>query len=125
MPPYVLDTDMLVLFQEGHARVRANVLSRSIAEIATTAITAEELLSGWYTLLRRAKDRRKLAIAYQRLVEAVKLLGRFPLLPFDEPAIDRFAGLKALKLGVRHPDLRIAAITLENRATLVTRNRRD
>jgi predicted nucleic acid-binding protein len=45
--------------------------------------------------------------------------------PTNEPAIDRFADLKGLKLGVRHPDLRIAAITLENQGTLVTRNTKD
>ena len=33
--------------------------------------------------------------------------------------------LKGLKLGVKHADLRIAAITLEHGGTLVTRNVRD
>jgi tRNA(fMet)-specific endonuclease VapC len=42
-----------------------------------------------------------------------------------DPAIVRVAQLKALRLNVRLMDLRIAAIALENRAVVVTRNRRD
>jgi tRNA(fMet)-specific endonuclease VapC len=37
----------------------------------------------------------------------------------------RFDALHALRLNVRKPDLRIAAIALENGAVLVTRNVRD
>ena len=125
MTLHVLDTDMLVLFQEGHGAVCRRVLSQPVDELATTAITVEEQLSGWYTLLRRAKDARQLARAYQRLVDSVEVLGQFHILSFTEPAIERFTYLKGLKLGVKHADLRIAAITLEHRGTLVTRNGRD
>jgi tRNA(fMet)-specific endonuclease VapC len=122
---HVLDTDTLVLFQEGNDRVCRRVLSRRIDDLATTAITIEEQLSGWYTLLRRAKGARQLAHAYQRLVDSVQVLARLQILSFTEPAIERFMHLKAMRLGVRHPDLRIAAITLEYGGTLVTRNVRD
>jgi tRNA(fMet)-specific endonuclease VapC len=65
---HVLDTDTLVLFQEGHGQVCRRVLSQPIDELATTAITIKEQLSGWYTLLRRAKGAAQLGHAYQRLV---------------------------------------------------------
>jgi tRNA(fMet)-specific endonuclease VapC len=125
MTLHVLDTDTLVLFQEGHGQVCRRVLSHPIDELATTAITVEEQLSGWYTLLRRAKSSGQLAHAYQRLVDTVQVVSRFPILSFTEPAIDRFMHLKGLRLGVKHADLRIAAITLEHGGTLVTRNLRD
>ena len=125
MTLHVLDTDTLVLFQEGHGEVCRRVLSQPSEELATTAISVEEQLSGWYTLLRRAKGTSQLARAYQRLVDTVQVLGQFQILSFTEPAIDRFVYLKGVKLGVRHADLRIAAITLEHRGTLVTRNIRD
>jgi len=72
MSLHVLDTNTLVLFQEGHGEVCRRVLSHPIDELATTAITVEEQLSGWYTLLRRAKDAGQLAqslvaVATQRL----------------------------------------------------------
>lgn len=125
MSLHILDTDILVLFQEGHELVCGRVLSRSVDQLATTVITVEEQLSGWYTLLRRAKGAEQLARAYQRLADNVQLLSRFQILSFTEPAIGRFEQLKSLKLGVRHMDLRIAAIALEHGGTLVTRNTSD
>jgi tRNA(fMet)-specific endonuclease VapC len=102
MSLFVLDTDTLVLFQQGHEVVCRRVLSHTIEELAISVITVEEQLSGWYTLLRRAKS-----------VETL------------ERAIGEFQRLKAQKLGVKHMDLRIAAITVEHAGTLVTRNTRD
>ena len=125
MSLFVLDTDTLVLFQEGHEAVCRRVLSHAMEDLAISVITVEEQLSGWYTLLRRAKNAEKLARAYQRLADSVALLSRFRILSFTEPAIDRFQQLKAQKLGVKHMDLRIAAITVEHAGTLVTRNARD
>jgi tRNA(fMet)-specific endonuclease VapC len=125
MSLFVLDTDTLVLFQEGHDVVCGRVLARPIDELAITVISIEEQLSGWYTLLRRAKSTEKLARAYQRLADAVALLSQFRILSFTEPAIARFQHMKAQKLGVKHMDLRIAAITMEHGGTLVTRNTRD
>jgi tRNA(fMet)-specific endonuclease VapC len=122
---FVLDTDTLVLFQEGHEMVCRRVLSHSIEELAISVISVEEQLSGWYALLRRAKNVERLARAYQRLADAVALLSRFRILSFTEPAIARFQELKAQKLGVKHMDLRIAAVVLEHAGSLVTRNMCD
>ncbi|MBM4090379.1 MAG: type II toxin-antitoxin system VapC family toxin [Planctomycetes bacterium] len=125
MSLYVLDTDTLILFQVGQESVCSRLLSVSVEELAITVISVEEQLSGWYTLVRRAKDAPQLARVYQRLADTARMLGRFPVLSFTEAAIGRFEQLKKLKLNVRHMDLRIAAITLEHHGTLVTRNLRD
>jgi tRNA(fMet)-specific endonuclease VapC len=125
MSLFVLDTDTLVLFQEGHDAVCRRVLSHPMEELAISVITVEEQLSGWYTLLRRAKSAELLAHAYQRLADAVEVLSRFRILSFTVPAINRFEQLKRQKLGVKYMDLRIAAITLEHTGTLVSRNARD
>jgi tRNA(fMet)-specific endonuclease VapC len=125
MSLYVLDTDTLVLFQEGHPAVCQRVLSRPLFELATTVITVEEQLSGWYSLLRKVKGAPALARTYQRLADNVAVLSHFPILSFTETAIARFDELKRLKLGIKHMDLRIGAIALVNGGTLVTRNLRD
>ncbi len=125
MSSFVLDTDILVLFQEGHEAVCRRLLSFGIDELAISVITVEEVLSGWYTLLRRAKDAAQLARAYQRLADSVALLSRFRILSFTEPSIARFEQMKAKKLGVKFMDLRIAANSMEHGGTLITRNRRD
>lgn len=88
-------------------------------------ITIEEQVSGWYTLLRRVKNAEDLARAYQRLADTVAMLSRFQILSFTKPAIDCFEDLKRQRLGIKHMDLRIAAIARENSAVLVTRNLRD
>jgi tRNA(fMet)-specific endonuclease VapC len=121
----VLDKDKLVLFQQGHEIVCRQLLSHPMQDLAISVITIEEQLSGWYTLLRRTKSNEQLARAYQRLTDSVGLLSKFRILSFTLPAIDRFEELKRQKLGVKHMDLRIAAITLEHNCTLVTRNVRD
>ena len=121
----VLDTDTLSLFQSGDAAVIDRCRLTPREDLHVTVISVEEVLSGWYTLLRRAKTRARLAGVYQRLAASVQFLGSLSVLTFSERAIERFEQLKASKLGIRAPDLRIAAIALEHGGTLVTRNLRD
>ena len=121
----MLDTNVLVDFQSGDSAVCKRVLSHPIDDLATTVITVEEQLSGWYTLLRRAKDHEQLARAYQRLADSVLMLSRFRLLSFTENAIERFEHLRTLQLGVKHMDLRVAAISLKHGGTPATRNVTD
>lgn len=65
---YVLDTDTLTLFQEGHPKVRERAGAVPAAEIAISVISVEEQLSGWYAQLRQAKRPDRLAWAYRRLI---------------------------------------------------------
>ena len=125
MSLYVLDTDILQLFQAEHPTVIARVRAVAPADRATTVLTVEEQLSGWYTQLRQAKTPERLAWAYRRLAATVRFLTRIAIVDFDESAIQRCEQLKKLKLKVRKMDLRIAAVVLERDAVLVTRNLRD
>jgi tRNA(fMet)-specific endonuclease VapC len=66
-------------------------------------------------------------LAQQRLVETESDLGHFIILTVDATVAAAFDGLrqnKKLKT-IGRGDLLIAAITLANRATLVTRNQKD
>ncbi len=107
--------------------VICNPLSDSFtsSELAISVMTVDEQLTGWYTLTRQARRPEEIARAYAHLGEAVVRLARWRILPYTESAIARVAQLKALRLNVRLMDLRIAAIALENRAMVATRNRRD
>ncbi|MCI0462635.1 MAG: type II toxin-antitoxin system VapC family toxin [Gemmataceae bacterium] len=125
MSLYVLDTDILTLYQHGHPAIRERVARLAPAQLAITVISVEEQLSGWYTLLCGAKKPAQLAGVYERLAQAVKTLAGLGILSFPEPAIGRYEELKAQKLNVAKMDLRIAAITLEHGGILVTRNMRD
>jgi len=105
--------------------VLQHALSHPPAELAITVITVEEQISGWYGLLRRAKNPREHARVYQRLTDTVSALADVQILSFTEAAIARFHQLEALKLNVGKMDLRIAATVLEHGGILVTRNTRD
>ena len=125
MTVHVLDTDILTLLQERHLAVQERVAACRPEELAITVISVEEQLSGWYRRLRKAKKPAELARVYQRLAAAVQSLSRLQILSFTEQAIRRYDELRKLKLNVRKMDLRIAAITIDEGATLVTRNVRD
>jgi len=125
MTLYILDTDTLSLLQHGHPKVSPQFGARRPSDLAITVISVEEQLSGWYTLLRKARRPEDLARAYQRLVDTVRSMARLTILPFTISAIARYQQLIRLKLNVGRMDLRIAAIVLENGGTLVTRNSRD
>lgn len=122
---YVLDTDILSLYQDGHPAVVRSVHAHALPELAVAVISVEEHLSGWYTKLRRAKQRDQLARMYQKLANAIQLLAGFQIPSFTEPAMERYDQLRVSHRNAGKNDLRIAAIVLEQNATLVTRNVRD
>jgi len=125
MSLYVLDTDMLSLYQRGDTGVCARCEAQPSDNLAVTVISVEEQLSGWYTLLRRAKKPQQLAQVYQRMTATVRFLSRLQILSFDEPAIAVFEQLRGLRLRIGAMDVRIAAITRTAGGILVTRNVSD
>ena len=125
MIPYILDTDTISLFQQGHPKVLQQCRTRPTSDLAIAVISVEEQLSGWYTALRQARRPDELALAYQSLADSIPFLARWKILPFTTAAIARSQYLIGLRLNVRRMDLRIAAIVLEDGGTLVSRNTRD
>jgi tRNA(fMet)-specific endonuclease VapC len=77
---FVLDTDILTLFERGHPAVVARVGKHSPSEIAVSVVTVEEQLSGWYAQLRKARGPEKLAWAYRRLAANVRFLRNLQIL---------------------------------------------
>jgi tRNA(fMet)-specific endonuclease VapC len=100
-------------------------LENELHLIAVSIITVEEQINGWYGLLRRPTSPKGLAEIYEKMTRSLILLAGLPIVTFSEAAIYRFESLRTLRLNVGSNDLRIAAIALENNATVVTRNLRD
>lgn len=125
MSLYVLDTDMLSLWQHGHPLVSQHVAARSPNDLAITIITVQEQLDGWHSRVPRAKSKSQLVLIYQRLLDTVRFLSRLSILPYSEAAIDRYEDLRKQKLNLGKMDLRIAASVLEHGNILVTRNVSD
>jgi tRNA(fMet)-specific endonuclease VapC len=123
---FVLDTDTLGLLFRGHARVMERV-ARATEEVAITLISRIEILQGRFAFVLKAENREKLLQAQRRLEESENDLNQFTILGIDHAAaaeFDRLRQNKKLKK-IGRGDLLIAALTLANRATPVTRNRKD
>ena len=122
---FILDSDTLTLYRQARRQLVVRVSAQPSHLIVTTVITVEEQLTGWQALLRQSKGDAYLAFTYQRLTDSVRSLSGFHIITFSEATIARYNTLLAMKLNVGKMDLRIAAIALEEGATVVTRNLRD
>jgi tRNA(fMet)-specific endonuclease VapC len=122
---YIFDTDALTLFGRLHPVIVRNVFLHLADDIRVTAVTIEEQVGGWYSVIRLARTPQQIEAAYTRLTESVRALAVWDVLPFTAPAVLRFQDLLRRRLNVGGNDLRIAAIALEFGATVVTRNLRD
>lgn len=122
---FVLDTDTLTLLLHTHARVTERV-SRSDSEVVITEISRMEQFQGRFASVFKAEDGDKLLQAKHRLQQSETDLNEFTILAIDAAAaaeFDRLIEIKGLRR-IGRGDLLIAAITLANKATLVTRNHR-
>jgi tRNA(fMet)-specific endonuclease VapC len=122
---YVLDSDILSLWQRGDPKVTAQVARCIPDEVPMTIVSVEEKLSGWYTLLRRARTAKELVPVYQRMSEAVRSFAKLPVLTFTDTAANIYEQLRAQKRRRGRMDLRIAAIVLAHHAAIVSRNADD
>ena len=125
MTLYVLDTDHLTLLRYGQAAVTARVDDTPVDQLATTIVTIEEQLTGWYTQIRKSRDLEKLARSYAGLFQVIESVTLLRVLPFTRPALQRYFELRKLLPRLGKLDLAISAIVLEYNGVLVTRNRRD
>ena len=123
---YLLDTDTLTYLYAGHARVVSQLQKAGTPNVATTIITKIEVLRGRMDAVIKVNDVSQLLHAQQLFMRSEQLLEEMIVVPLDQLAAAVFQRLdqaQALRK-VGRADLLIASITLANRATLVTRNRR-
>ena len=124
---YLLDTDILSWAHAGHQRLVERIRQVGEEQVATTVITAREILRGRHAFLLTAHDGTQLLQAQRLLSSSEAMLQDIRLIPVDGGAAAEFDKLlqhkKAKKIG--RGDLLIACIALANRATLVTRNLKD
>ncbi len=125
---YVLDTDILSHLFADHPRVLARRESVPSSEIATTIVTRIEILQGRFDFLLKASTGDELQRAQFWLDKTIHSLSRVEtVLAVDSAAaaeFDRLRQNKKLKR-IGRGDLLIAAISLANRAKLVSRNLKD
>lgn len=125
MPLYLLDTDILSLFQRGHVKVSQAAARHPRDLVRIAAVSAKELIDGRAAAIHQVNTPERLAESWANYANTVTFLSRFPIVPLSGAAILRFQTLMKMKLGVGGNDLRIASTALEAGATAVTRNVRD
>ncbi len=122
---FLLDTDHLTLYERGQPTVVARVDAQPLSAVGVSAITVEESLRGRLAVVARARDGASRVRSYAQLLGSLQLLTEFVLVPFDQPGEAEFQQLIGQRLRLGTQDLKIAAVALANRLTLVTRNRHD
>jgi tRNA(fMet)-specific endonuclease VapC len=124
---HILDTDVFSFVERRDSpeftrfRVRAAALEPD-DRIATTIVTYEEQTRGWLAFAARSRAAAHQVAAYAKLKKHLLTYLDFEVLDFDAAAARHFDHLRSLKLRLSSSDLKIAAIALSLRATLVTRN---
>jgi tRNA(fMet)-specific endonuclease VapC len=123
----VLDTDHLVEFDRGSdaGEILRQRLENADEEITTTIISAEEQFRGWLAQIHRIRDPHQQVVAYERLQRRIEFYAAWEVLPWTQKAADAFVSLRRQGIRIGTMDLKIAAIVLSHRATLLSRNTVD
>ena len=120
----VLDTDHLTAlgYPSALGQRLAERLNDSGREIAITAISVDEQLSGLLAAIHRRNEPAKQIEPYAELVERLEFLASFLILPWDHDSVVRYTEMKTARIRGGTMDLKIACITLTHDALLLTRN---
>ncbi|MHC5740774.1 MAG: type II toxin-antitoxin system VapC family toxin [Nostoc sp.] len=127
---WILDTDHLSLFQQGHPEVTQRIRRKKPENLAVTVITLEEKLRGRLKSINEYNNKPlksdKLIAAYKRLADEIEFFKNIRIFDFDNRAFEKYEVLvreKRVRIGTQ--DLRIAAIAESVHGILVTRNTQD
>jgi tRNA(fMet)-specific endonuclease VapC len=91
-------------------------------EIATTIVTYEEQMRGWLAVVNKAQSPDQIVAAYERLSKHIETYKFIRILNFDHNAAVVYDRLRHEYRKLGSMDLKIAAIAIANRSTLLTRN---
>ena len=124
MSLWVLDTDMLSLLAH-HPSVMSMALTLPTDSVAVAIVTVQEVFIGRYNRIKQAKKPSEVIAAYSQLESSVRMIRKVAVLSYDVRAAEIYATLRRTYRRLKTADLRIAAITMSQSATLVTGNYAD
>lgn len=125
---YIFDTDHLSFIQRNGQEGKQILAKLAIIkerEVAVTIVTYEEQVRGRLNFLSKAKTLDEQILAYQGLQQLALDYQSIVIIPFDRKAALEHQRLRKAYPRLGNMDLKIAAITLINDATLLTRNKSD
>ena len=124
-----MDTDHVSLLEWGSGAIGQRLHERIRAlpedEVATTIISFEEQTRGWLAFLARTRTIEQQVNAYRKLKRHLNTYCEMDVLEFDVEAATEFQRLKQSRIRIGTMDLKIAAIALTRKATVLTKNMKD
>jgi tRNA(fMet)-specific endonuclease VapC len=124
----ILDTDHMSLLQRGgpeSVRIARRLRALPPDDVATTVITYEEQMRGWLARLARANTIDRQMSDYAELKQLLRDFCNIAVVEFGSEASAEYQTLRESRIRIGAMDLKIASITLANRALLLTRNASD
>ena len=82
-------------------------------------------MRGWLAGIQRARDVADQVRPYDQLINLVRFFQAWEILRFDENSAARFSSLRQQRVRIGSQDLKIASISLEAGALLLSANLRD
>ena len=125
MPQFLFDTDHLTLQQHCQVALGQRVSAHPPGTIGVSVVSVEEALRGRLATLARARSGTDRIQGYAWLTATLQVISQFPIIAFDQASEHEFQQLLNLRLRIGTQDLKIAAIALAHKLTVLTRNRRD
>lgn len=125
MAIYLLDTSTVSMLEFSNESIVRAIAEHAGDELVICTVIVDEVLSGWYTMLRKAKTTQSQAKAHSSLAESFEVLSRFSVISMTQTSLEVARDLIKSRLNIGSTDLKIAALALELDATVVTNNLRD
>jgi tRNA(fMet)-specific endonuclease VapC len=125
----LLDTDHLVILQRRtapeYSRLKERMRKYHPQDFFVSIVSFHEEVNGWNAYLNRAKNIEGVVHAYGMYQDLLADFARRRVLPFDRRAGEIFESLRKQRIRIGTMDLRIAAIAIANRYTVLLRNVAD
>ncbi|WP_218596688.1 type II toxin-antitoxin system VapC family toxin [Chroogloeocystis siderophila] len=99
MTLWILDTDHVSLLQRGHPVVVQKVATVNPDEIAVTIVTMVEQMYERLEVIKRAKTKETMILAYTQLRQTFDRLCQANILDFDRGAYDRESVRQKIRIG--------------------------
>jgi tRNA(fMet)-specific endonuclease VapC len=123
---FLLDTDHLVILQRRtppeYSRLKARMRRHDPQDFFVSIVSFHEEVNGWNAYLNRAKNIDDVVHAYGMYQDLLTDFARRRVLPFDRRAGEIFESLRKQRIRIGTMDLRIAAIAIADRYTVLSRN---
>lgn len=125
---YLLDTDHISLLARGRdegERIRKRLAKLPPTDFAVCIINYEEQMRGWLAEIAASRSVAHQKAKYSDLNRMLRYYCATPILLLDDNALEIFQNLWLSRIRIGTMDLKIAAITMANSVTLLTRNISD